>query len=103
MGAGVRTTENIITKGQVPLFIYLLLFFFFFLGPQPQHMEVPRLGVESELQLPAAASATATAARDLSRVCDLHHSLQQCWILNSLSKARDQPASLWILVRFINC
>ena len=49
MGAGVRTTENIITKGQVPLFIYLLLFFFFFfLGPQPQHMEVPRLGVELE-------------------------------------------------------
>ena len=47
MGAGVRTTENIITKGQVPLFVYLLLFFFF-LGPQPQHMEVPRLGVELE-------------------------------------------------------
>ena len=27
--------------------------------------------------------------RDPSRVCNLHHSLWQCWILNPLSKARD--------------
>ena len=26
---------------------------------------------------------------DLSHVCDLHHSLQQCWILNPPSEARD--------------
>ena len=49
-------------------------------------MEVPRLGVESELQLPACA--TATAMPDLSHVCDLHHSSQQCQILNPLSEAR---------------
>jgi len=51
-------------------------------------MEVPRLGVESELQLPA--YTTATAMLNLSHVCDLHHSLQLCQILNPLSKARDQ-------------
>ena len=50
-------------------------------------MVVPRLGVELELQLPAYATATATP--DLSCVCNLHHSLWQCWILNPLSKARD--------------
>ena len=27
---------------------------------------------------------------DLSRICDLHHSLWQLWILNPLSMARDQ-------------
>ena len=46
-------------------------------------MEVPRLGVESELQLPA--YATATAPLDLSHICDLHHSLQQCQTLTPLS------------------
>ena len=48
--------------------------FFFSLGP---HMEVPRLGVESELQL-------------------------QRWILNPLSEARDQTASLQILCQVLN-
>ena len=73
-------------------------FFFCFLGPHPRHMEVPRLGVESKLQLPA--YTTATAMGDLSSVCNLHHSSQQCWILNPLSKARDRThilmATSWI-------
>ena len=50
-------------------------------------MEVARLGVKSELQL--LAYATATVTRDLSLICDLHHSSWHCWILNPLSKARD--------------
>ena len=50
-------------------------------------MELPKLGVELELQL--LAYATATAIWDLSHICDLHHSLWQCWILNMLSEARD--------------
>ena len=57
-------------------------------GPHLGHMEVPELGVELEL-LPLA-YAIATAMPDPSRVCDLHHSSQQCWILNPLSKARDR-------------
>ena len=50
-------------------------------------MEVPRLGVESKLQLPA--YTIVTAMLDLSHICDLHHSLWQHLVLNSLSKARD--------------
>ena len=55
-------------------------------GLHQRHMEVSGLGDESELQLPA----YATARPDLSRICDLHHSSQQHWILNPLRKARDR-------------
>ena len=51
-------------------------------------MEVPRVGVESELQL--LAYATATVTQDPSHVYNLHHSLWQHQILNSLSEARDR-------------
>ena len=44
-------------------------------------------GVESELQLPA--YTTAKTTWDLSHVCNLHHSSQQCWLFNPLSKPRD--------------
>ena len=57
-------------------------------------MEVPKLGTESKLQLLAHASATAVP--DPSRICDLYHSLRQCWILNLLSKARDQTRNLMV-------
>ena len=63
-------------------------FSFVFLGLRPQHMEVPRLGVESELK--PLAYTTATAMQDLNCACHLHHSSQQCWILNPLSEARDR-------------
>ena len=80
------------------LFCFLFLFFvfcfvfFFFLGPHSWQMEVPRLGVESKLHL--LAYATATATWDLSRVCHLHQSSWQCWILNPLSEARDHTRIL---------
>ena len=67
-------------------------FFFDFPGPRLQHTEVPRLGVESELQLPA--YTTVTATRDLSCVCNLHHSSRQRWILNPLSESRDRTRIL---------
>ena len=51
-------------------------------------MEVSKLGVELGLQLPA--YTTTTATKDLSHVCDLHHSSLHCQIPNPLSKARDQ-------------
>ena len=51
-------------------------------------MEVPRLVVESDMQLPA--YAMVTAIWDLSRVCDLHHSLRQHQILDPLSEVRDR-------------
>ena len=62
----------------------IFLFFFFLLF----FRDAPRLGVKSELQLPA--HTTATETQDLNHICNLHHSLWQCGILNSLSEARDQ-------------
>ena len=50
-------------------------------------MEVPRRGAELELQLPA--YATATAVPELSRVCDVHCSLQQCWILSPTERGQE--------------
>ena len=53
-------------------------------------MEVAGLGVKLELQLMAYMAVIAVLELlDLSRFCDLCHSLLQCQILNSLSKARD--------------
>ena len=58
-----------------------------FLGPHLQHMGVPRPGVESELQLPAYSTAIATPDQSRS---------WQHWILNPLSKARDQTHNLMV-------
>jgi len=73
--------------------------YLFILGPHLQHMEVPRRGVESELQLPA--YATTRATWDPSYIYHPYHSSEQCQILNSLSKARDQTSILmdtsWVL------
>ena len=55
-------------------------------------MEVPRLAVKSELELPAYAIAIAT--RDLSRICELHHSSPQCLIPDLLIKAKDRTLIL---------
>ena len=67
-------------------------------------MEVPRLGVELELQLPAytTATATATATQDPSHICDLHTHLQQHWILNLLSEARDWTCILMVTSPVLN-
>ena len=51
-------------------------------------MELPRLGIKSEVELPA--YTTAKATQDLSCICDIRHSSQQCRILNPLSEARDR-------------
>ena len=63
------------------------MLFFVFLGPHPRHMEVARL--EVALELWSLAYVTATATSDLSRICNLHHSSRQRWILNPLSEAGD--------------
>ena len=78
------------------LSFFLPFFFFFFplvfLGLNPWHRDVPKLGVEVDLQLPA--YTTAIATQDLSCICDLHHSLQQCWILDPLNEARARTCIL---------
>ena len=63
-------------------------------------MEVPRLETQLEPQL--LAYTTALATPDLSHICNLHHSLRQCQILNPLSEARDRTCVLMDLVRFIS-
>ena len=73
------------------IFIYLFVLLF---RTTLWHMEVSRLGIESELQLPT--YVTVRATQDLSHICDLHHSSQQSWILNPLSKARDQTRNLMV-------
>ena len=73
-----------LVNGHLSLFIYL---FIVSLGLQPCHMEVPWPGVKSELQLPA--YTTAIAIPDPSRICHIHYSSQQHWILDPLSGARD--------------
>ena len=83
------TPRHPILDVQLVQFIY-----FCFLGPILWHVEDPRLRVKSKLQLPA--YTTATATRDLSGVCNLCHSSWQCWILNPLSKARDQTHNLMV-------
>ena len=73
---------------------FVFCVFVCFLGLYPRHMEVPKLRVESKLQLPAYATGTATS--DPSRICKLHHSSRQHWILNPLSEARDQSGNLTV-------
>ena len=57
-------------------------------------MEVPRLG--SNWSYSCQPMPPATATPDPSRICDLHHSSQQCWILNPVSESRDQTCNLMV-------
>ena len=74
-----------------------LLFFFWsfcllFLGPHLRYMEVPRLAGP----IGAVASGLRQTTLDPIHVCNLYHSSRQCWILNPLSKARDQTHNLTV-------
>ena len=92
MEAGEWKLGKMVSGSSIFLFLFNIYLFTLlilsFLEPHPWHMEIPRLGVEPELQL--LAYATATGTRDLSHICNLHHSSQQRHILNPLSRARNQ-------------
>ena len=94
----------VLANGSLSLFesihiyiIYIIFFFFFaicfllFMATIAAY-DIPGLG----------AYTTATAMQDPSCACNLHHSSQQCQILNPLSKARDPTATSGFLVRFVN-
>ena len=86
----LRNNEIIFQWGYTFLHFYqqfILFYFVFFFRAAPTALKILRLGVESELQLPVCATATATL--DPSHICDPHHSSQQYWFLNPLSKARN--------------
>ena len=71
-----------------PVQAILFFFPFPFLWQHLHHMEASR----SELKLQAYATVSATL--DQSYICNLHHSWQQCRILNSVSEARDRTSIL---------
>ena len=73
---------------------------FCFLGLYLRHMVIPRLRVELELQL--LAYTTAAAMWDPSLICDLHHSSWQRQIPTPWVRPGIEPASSWILVRFVS-
>ena len=73
----IMSPERLLTQSGVFL-SFLLSFFLVFLGLQPQHTLQPQ------------------AISDLSHICNLHHSSQQCWILNPLSKASDRTQNLMV-------
>ena len=75
-------------------FFFFPFFFWGGGGAQPWHMEVARLGVASELQLP-----TATTTWDLSWVWAHGNTVS----LTHRMRPGLQPASSWILVRFVTC
>ena len=75
MGGGVRVVPSPTVGRLVDSSDLAFYLFFVFVGPHPWHMEVPRLGVESELQL----------------LVYIHHTSQQCWILNPLSRLGLNP------------
>ena len=51
-------------------------------------------GSQTRSQIGAVPYTTATATRDLSCICDPHHSSRQHWIPNPLSEARDWTRNL---------
>ena len=73
--------KNHLTKQKPFQHPYLPIYFCLFLGGAPK--------AYGSSQARGRIKATATATWNLSRVCNLHHSSRQCWILNPPSEARD--------------
>ena len=82
----------LISIWHIYIYIYVCVCVCFWWGLFLWHVEIPRLGVELELQL--SAYATVTATRDLSHVCDLHHSSRQRLILKPLNEDRGRTLIL---------
>ena len=71
----------------LPFLFFFLVFFRAMLAEYGGSQARGRIG---------AVATIATAAQDLSRVCGLNHSSQQCQILNPLSEVRDRTRSLMV-------
>ena len=82
------SNKSTFSLSQIFRFLNSFLIFFFLFTAAPAAYGSSQAG--SPTGAAAEASATATAILDPSHICNLHHSLQQCQILNPLSKARDQ-------------
>ena len=72
-------------------FLFFLSFFYLFIFLLFATVPAAYGNYEARGQIRAAAETytTVTATLGLSLICDLCHSLQQCWILSPLREARD--------------
>ena len=86
------------TRGLQGRFSFSFFFFSFpflhFLGLLPRAYGGSQARGRIRAESPAYTRATAT--KDLSHICNLHHSSQQHQLLNLLSKARDQTRNLMV-------
>ena len=80
-------------------FRFCFVLFCFFVGFKAIPLAYGSFQARSQIR----AVATATAMLDPSRVCNLHHSSWQCWILNPLSEARDPTLTLMVPSRIHFC
>ena len=71
----------------IEMLFYLKIFFFLFKARPVAYGGTLSRG---PIRAVAAGLVTATATQDPSRVCNLHHSSQQCQNFNSLREARDR-------------
>ena len=79
---------------------FIFIYLFIFLGSHPWHTEVPRLGVKSELQLWT--YTTAIATQNLSRLATYTTAHSNTRSLTHWARPRIEPATLWLLVRFMS-
>ena len=87
------------SKGFKHTFFFFSFFLFFFFVFCPFRAALTAYGgsqARGLIEAVAQAYTRATAMPDLSHVCDVHHSSQQCRILNPSSKARDQTCNLMV-------
>ena len=82
----------------IKFFLFLFVYFVFFPRATPVAYGSSQAR-ELELHLPA--YTTAMATQDPSIIYKLHHSSWHHQTLNPLSKARIEPTSSWMLVRFV--
>ena len=79
-------------------FFYFFIFFIFRAAAIAYGSSLPDQGLNQR----CSCQPRATATRDLSHICEQHHSSQQHQILNLLSKARDQICTLMDISRVLN-
>ena len=85
-GIETERTSILPIQGFVCLFLFCFALFFNISAPAAYGSSLARGRIEAA----AEAYTTATETMDLSHTCKLHFSLQQCWILNPLSEAKDR-------------
>ena len=92
----LKNSSNVLNSMNISLCMYvctyvcyvcMYVYMYFLFRAAPEAYGSFQAGGKSELQL--GAYTTATEMPDLSHICDLHHSWQQCQIPNPLSEAMD--------------